>query len=72
MYTGVPTIYSAAIQVAQRRGSPHDVYEHSTIHEVLDKIPEATLTLRESTSPYIGIIAFTLVLFIKSGSIQVR
>ena len=43
MYTGVPTIYSAAIQVAQRRGSPHDVYEHSTIHEVLDKIPEATL-----------------------------
>lgn len=41
MYTGVPTIYSAAIQVAQRRGSPHDVVEHSSIQEAIDKIPEA-------------------------------
>lgn len=40
MYNGVPTIYSAQIQVAIRRGSPHDVVEHSSIHESLAKIPE--------------------------------
>lgn len=41
MYNGVPTVYSAQVQVAQRRGSPHDVVEHSSIIEAINKIPEA-------------------------------
>ena len=41
MYNGVPTVYSAQVQVAQRRGSPHDVVEHSSILEAIKKIPEA-------------------------------
>lgn len=40
MYNGVPTVYSAQVQVAQRRGSPHDVVEHSSILEAIRKIPE--------------------------------
>ena len=43
MYNGVPTVYSAQIQVALRRGSPHDVVEHSSIVEAIRKIPEAVL-----------------------------
>lgn len=43
MYTGVPTIYSAQVAVAQRRGSPHDMAEHSTIHESIQRIPEVNL-----------------------------
>ncbi len=43
MYNGVPTIYSSQVQVAQRRGSPHDVVEHSSVIEAINKLPEAIL-----------------------------
>lgn len=41
MYNGVPTVYSAALAVAIRRGSPYDVVENSSIQEAINKIPQA-------------------------------
>lgn len=43
MYTGVATILGAQIQVAQRRGSPHDMLEYSTVWEAINKKEESTL-----------------------------
>jgi len=40
MYNGVPTVYSAALGVAIRRGSPYDVVENSSIVEAINKIPQ--------------------------------
>lgn len=41
MYTGVPTIYSSALAVAQRRGAPYNIPENSTINEAIAKTTEA-------------------------------
>ena len=41
MYTGVSTIYGAAVQVAQQRGAPHDIWPNSSISEAIKRIPEA-------------------------------
>lgn len=43
MYTGVATILGAQIQVAHRRGSPHDILENSTVWEAINKREESTL-----------------------------
>lgn len=40
MYNGVPTVYSAALAVAIRRGSPYDVVENSSIMEAVNKVSE--------------------------------